>query len=50
METQFTKIQVKKVQVVGLTSHMRLTPPPPKGAPAAVQKLFTLALKNGVII
>jgi hypothetical protein len=41
-----TKIWGKKVRVVGLTSHMRLTPPPPKGAPAANQKLFTLTLKT----
>jgi hypothetical protein len=39
------KIRGKKVRVVGLTSHMRLTPSPPMGTPAAIQKLFTLALK-----
>jgi hypothetical protein len=40
------KIRGKKVRVVGLTSHTRLTLRPPKGAPEAIQKLFTLALKT----
>jgi len=45
-KNRISKIQGKKVRVVDLTSHMRLTPPPPKGAPAAIQKLFTLTLKT----
>lgn len=50
-ENPITKIREKKVRVVGLTSYMRLTPPPPKDAPVANQKLFTEAcLGNEIII
>jgi hypothetical protein len=44
-----TKIQVKKVQALDFTSDMRLTPPPPKDAPAAAQKISILALKHEII-
>jgi hypothetical protein len=49
-ENYITKIPVKKVWVLGPISYLRLTPPPPKDAPAAVQKLYTLAFRNEVII
>jgi hypothetical protein len=37
------KIKVKKVQVLDFTYDVRLTPPPPTDAPAAVQILFNFS-------
>jgi len=40
------KSEGKKCRLWDFTSDMRLTLPPPKDAPAAIQKLFTLSLKT----
>jgi len=50
MENPVTKIRGKEMLSVGLTSHMRLTTTPAKGAPAAIQKNIRIGLENEIMI